>query len=80
MKSYDKILKKAKNKYADAIRGKEYQEYMLSLCIFGSEDYENYSRRKSVYVQDIALLEDIFGTELLQSEQATKNRKTYANL
>lgn len=75
MKTFEEALKTAKNKYADAIRGKEYQDYMLSLCIFGSEDYENYSRRKSVYVQDIALLEDIFGTELLQSEQAVKPEK-----
>lgn len=67
MRSNDEILKRAKQKYQDAIRGKDYQEYLLSLTIYGSEDYENLQKRKSVYVQDIALLEDVFGTELLNN-------------
>ena len=67
MRSNNEILKRAKQKYQDAIRAKDYQEYLLSLTIYGSEDYENLQKRKSVYVQDIALLEDVFGTELLNN-------------
>ena len=67
MKTFEKILKNARRKYGDAIRGKEYQEELMSYCTSGSEEYENLYSRRKIYVQDIALLEDVFGTELLQS-------------
>ena len=63
----DKVLSKARRKYSEAIRGKDYQEYLQSLCVYGSDDFENLQRRKSIYVQDIALLEDVFGSKLLQN-------------
>lgn len=69
MKSIDEILKKAKIKYRDAIRGKEYQEELTSYCVSGSEEYDMLYDRRKIYIQDIALLEDVFGTELLQSNQ-----------
>lgn len=69
MKSIDEILKKAKIKYRDAIRGKEYQEELMSYCVSDSEEYDTLYDRRKIYIQDIALLEDVFGTELLQSEQ-----------
>ena len=67
MKTFEKILKNARRKYGDAIRGKEYQEELMSYSTSGSEEYENLYSRRKIYVQDIALLEDVFGTELLQS-------------
>ena len=67
MKTFEGILKNARRKYGDAIRGKEYQEELMSYCTSGSEEYENLYSRRKIYVQDIALLEDVFGTELLQS-------------
>jgi len=68
MKSIDEILRKARKKYQDAVRGKEYQEELMSYCIFGSEEYDMLYDRRKIYIQDIALLEDVFGTELLQTE------------
>lgn len=69
MKSLEEILKTARKKYKDAIRGKEYQEELMSYCVSGSEEYDTLYDRRKIYIQDIALLEDIFGTELLQSNQ-----------
>ena len=58
----DKIIQRAKSKYRDAVRGKEYQDSLLdgdtSLV-----DIEDIIKRKKVYVQDIALLEDVFGVD-----------------
>lgn len=58
----DKIIQKAKSKYKDALRGKQYQDSLLegdtSLV-----DIEDIIKRKKVYVQDIALLEDVFGVD-----------------
>lgn len=68
MKSIDEILKTARMKYKDAVRGKEYQETLLKTET-NVDEYENLISRRKIYIQDIALLEDIFGTELLQSEQ-----------
>lgn len=76
MKTLEEALKTARIKYRDAIRGKEYQETLMSLCDFGTNDWETLNKRKSIYVQDISLLEDIFGTKLLQSEQVVQTNKT----
>ena len=69
MKTFEEILKTARMKYKDAVRGKEYQEELLKQENLTVIAYEALLKRKSVYVQDIALLEYIFGTWFLQSEQ-----------
>lgn len=68
----EEISKNARRKYRDAIRGKEYQEELMSYCTSGSEEYENLYSRRKIYVQDIALLEDVFGTRLLQTDNITR--------
>ena len=59
----DKIIQKAKSKYKDALRGKQYQDSLLDgeNSLVNIEDIIN---RRKVYIQDLALLEDVFGTEL----------------
>lgn len=82
MKTFESILKKARKKYRDAVRGKEYQEELiqqmdtLNPCDITEEEWlwlEMLEKRKSVYVQDIALLEDIFGTWLLQTDKIAQD-------
>lgn len=68
MKTLEEALKTAKIKYRDAIRGKEYQETLLKAEV-NVDEYENLISRRKIYIQNIALLEDVFGPDLLQSEQ-----------
>ena len=74
MKTFEQVLKTAKVKYKDAIRGRNYQDSLLTLngeYLKPSEvyDYETVLFRKKMFTSEIALLEDVFGTELLQLEQ-----------
>jgi hypothetical protein len=70
----DKIIQKAKSKYNDALRGKRYQDSLLdgdtSLI-----DIEDIVKRKKVYVQDIALLEDVFGVDTFIDIDSIKEGK-----
>ena len=70
----DKIIQKAKSKYKDALRGKQYQDSLLegdtSLV-----DIEDIIKRKKVYVQDIALLEDVFGVDTFIDIDSIKEGK-----
>lgn len=73
MKTFEQVLKTAKVKYKDAIRGRNYQDSLLTLneeYLKPSEvyDYETVLFRKKMFTAEIALLEDVFGTELLQLE------------
>lgn len=75
MKTLEEALKTARIKYDDAIRGKEYQETLLKAEL-NVDEYENLIARRKIYIQNIALLEDVFGTKLLQSEQHIQTNET----
>ncbi len=74
MKSQEQIIKTARKKYQEAIRGREYQVQCIKKCEtsgidnFNNDEYQMLLRRKLIFISEIALLEDIFGTELLQNE------------
>lgn len=68
MKTAEEALNIARIKYKDAIRGKEYQEELTKQENISLEAYEALLQRRKIYIQDIALLENVFGIELLQSE------------
>lgn len=67
MKTFEEVLKIAKTEYISSIRGKEYQEALMSEIYDDANHIDYLQRRKDIYVQNIALLEAIFGTELLQN-------------
>ena len=67
MKSFEEVLQRAKKEYSNAIRGKEYQDEQISENIDRPLVIDFLQKRKTIYVQNIALLEDVFGTELLQN-------------
>lgn len=70
MKTTEQILKTAKKKYTEAIRGRDYQlELIENSFDLTEEEIENLYIRKNIFTTEIALLEDVFGTKLLQAEQ-----------
>lgn len=73
MRNFQTVLNIAKVKYKEAIRGRDYQVHLLAPkgeYLKPSEvyDYETVLFRKKMFTSEIALLEDVFGTELLQLE------------
>lgn len=67
MKTFEQIIKTAQKKYQEAIRGRLYQDELITKTKNTFEIDFLYSRRAN-FVAEIALLEDVFGTKLLQSE------------
>ena len=69
MKTLEQILKTAKKKYQEAIRGRDYQFELLENEQYSDEETELFIQSRALmFTAKIALLEDVFGTKLLQSE------------
>ncbi len=69
MKTLHQILKTAKTKYQTAIRGRDYQLELLENEQYADEETCLYIQSRALmFTAEIALLEDVFGTNLLQSE------------
>lgn len=66
-KDYEKILTKAKVKYSDAIRGRDYQEELLKDKTPAEADFFFIEFRKRMFISEIALLEDVFSPAVLQA-------------
>ena len=63
---YDKVLAKAKSKYADAIRGYEYQTRLLNNGeYYTQEDFQYLEKRRDSFKSQFTVIEDIFGADKL---------------
>ena len=69
MQDYSKVLEKAKKKYADAIRGRNYQDELYSQGKFESHrmSIDDLVFRRQIFQTEICLLEDIFGAKELNA-------------
>ena len=66
---YIKALKKAKKKYKDSIRGRDYQDELYSQDKYNTiMDIDDLVFRRKMFQTEICLLEDIFGTKELNKE------------
>lgn len=72
------VLKKAKQEYSDLVRGRDYQNELINKIfdenVSGKLELYQHNldllfQRRDMFVGKIALLEDIFGTKLLQGEE-----------
>lgn len=70
------IIKKAKQEYFDAIRGRDYQDVLLQRSNLGNVSKEYLIVRRKIYQTRVCLIEDIFGTKLLQGE-LDENQRLY---
>ncbi len=69
MKPFEQILKTAKRKYTEAIRGRDYQNELIKTEQYSDEETFNYIyNRMKMFTAEIALLEDVFGPDLLQNK------------
>lgn len=66
---YNKALEKAKVKYKDAIRGRDYQDELYSQDKYSTiMDIDDLVFRRKTFETEILLLEDIFGVKELNKE------------
>lgn len=66
---YDKVLKKAKRKYQDAVRGYEYQKELLNnLENMISDEVALLEKRKCIFLAEISILEDVFSASILNKK------------
>lgn len=67
---YKEIKTKARKKYTEAIRGRDYQDYLYSQDSYDTiQDIDNLVERRKIFQTEICLLEDVFGPTLLQGEE-----------
>ena len=67
--SYEKILTKAKSKYNDAIRGRDYQMYLIDNKKYNSVDeLLILDNRRKIFQDRIYILTSIFGSKLLDGK------------
>lgn len=69
MEKYEKILEKAKRKYKDAIRGRDYQDELYAQGKYESHrmSLDDLVFRRQIFQTEVCLLEDIFGAKELNS-------------
>ena len=66
---YEKVLKKAKRKYQDAVRGYEYQKELLNnLENMISDEVALLEKRKCIFLAEISILEDVFSASILNKK------------
>lgn len=66
---YNTALEKAKVKYKDAIRGRDYQDELYSQDKYNTiMDIDDLVFRRKTFQTEICLLEDIFGAKELNKE------------
>lgn len=66
---YNKALEKAKRKYKDAIRGRDYQDkLLLNKRGWILSEKEEVEFRRKMFQTEICLLEDVFGSKELNRE------------
>lgn len=65
---YNKILEKAKNRYAESLEGRETQDKLFSTGNFASHRMaiDDLVWKRQQYQTEITLLENIFGKDLKQ--------------
>lgn len=69
MSNFEHIISKARVKYNDAVRGKNYQDELLSKMTEEDVNYKQVEFRKKMFTTEIALLEDVFSPILLNNTQ-----------
>lgn len=68
-KKYIKALEKAKRKYKDSIRGRDYQDELYSKDKYNTiMDIDDLVFRRKMFQTEICLLEDVFNAKELNKE------------
>jgi hypothetical protein len=66
---YKKVLEKAKRKYADAVRGYEYQKELLNNTKnLTHDEFVLLQKRKVIFLAELTILEDVFTSSVLNKK------------